>query len=50
MDNLKLDDLKPLIQYGALAVVGLALIRNAMRDSKVRTYPSSWKDSFILSL
>ncbi|KAJ7878423.1 cytochrome P450 [Mycena leptocephala] len=47
MDNLKLDDLKPLIQYGALAVVGLALIRNAMRDSKVRTYPSSWKDSII---
>ncbi|KAJ7878446.1 cytochrome P450 [Mycena leptocephala] len=37
MDNLKLDDLKPLIQYGALAVVGLALIRNAMRDSKDKT-------------
>ncbi|KAJ7302011.1 cytochrome P450 [Mycena albidolilacea] len=37
MDNLKLDDVKPLLQYSALAVVGLVLIRNAMRDPKDKT-------------
>ncbi|KAF7365863.1 hypothetical protein MVEN_00460800 [Mycena venus] len=56
MDNLKLDGLRPLLQYGALAVIGLALIRNIMRDSKDKTpivgssgfssYWGAWK--FIL--
>ncbi|KAF8197730.1 cytochrome P450 [Mycena galopus ATCC 62051] len=33
MDALKLDDLKPLIKYGALAFVGLALVRKVFDSS-----------------
>ncbi|KAJ7237055.1 cytochrome P450 [Mycena haematopus] len=34
MDGLKLDDLRPLIKYGALTVIGLTLFRRALDTSK----------------
>ncbi|KAJ7237053.1 cytochrome P450 [Mycena haematopus] len=41
MDDLKLDELKPLIKYGALAVIGLTLFRRALDTPKACSHSYS---------